>query len=66
MRRRREDDGVGEALEGAVADSTVSADAMRWSPRQARSGKDGVDCSTGLREEIGAQLRRLWRGWTVA
>lgn len=54
------DDGavLTEAFDGAIADVSVSADAMRWSPRRAAQA-DGVDCSTGLREAIGRRARRL-------
>jgi hypothetical protein len=52
-------DGTGQVLDGASADSSVSADAMRWSPRRAATRPDGVDCSTGLREAVGRRTRRL-------
>lgn len=54
------DDGaqLTEAFEGAGADISVSADAMRWSPHQAASSADGVDCSTGLRAALGRRVRR--------
>lgn len=47
-----------DAFEGAVSDSSVSADAMRWSPRLLAQA-DGLDCSTGLREAVGRRARRL-------
>ena len=50
---------VTEAFDGASADVSVSADAMRWSPRRAASRPDGVDCSTGLRAELAPRARRL-------
>jgi hypothetical protein len=55
------DDGglLTEAFDGAGADISVSADAMRWSPRRAESPADGVDCSTGLREVVRWRARRL-------
>ena len=55
------DDGglMTEAFDGAVADISVSPDAMRWSPRRAESPADGVDCSTGLRDELLPRARRL-------
>jgi hypothetical protein len=59
-------DGMGAALDGASCDTSVSGDAMRWSPRHAAARPDGVDCSTGLREAIGGRLRRLWRLPTAA
>ena len=46
------------AFDGAVSDISVSADAMRWSPRRVAHA-DGVDCSTGLREAVGRRARRL-------
>ena len=48
---------MGDVLDGAVPDSSVSADAMRWSPRQAVSRWDGVDCSTGLAGRLDVLLR---------
>ena len=55
------DDGglLTEAFDGAGADISVSADAMRWSPRRVESPADGVDCSTGLREVVRWRARRL-------
>ncbi|MCW2903617.1 MAG: hypothetical protein JWO67_5882, partial [Streptosporangiaceae bacterium] len=53
---------VGAAIEGARADRAVSADAMRWSPRQPPSrGFPGVDCSTGLGDVLRPRVRRLVR-----
>jgi hypothetical protein len=55
------DDGtrLSEAFDGAGADISVSPDAMRWSPRRADQCADGVDCSTGLRDELAPRARRL-------
>jgi serine/threonine-protein kinase RsbW len=55
------DDGglLTEAFDGAGADISVSADAMRWSPQRADTQADGVDCSTGLRDAVVPRLRRL-------
>lgn len=55
------DDGglLTQAFDGAVGDISVSADAMRWSPRRAEAPSDGVDCSTGLRDELLPRARRL-------
>jgi hypothetical protein len=53
------DDGTGQVLEGATADISVSADAMRWSPRRAAAPVDGVDCSTGWHDVVGPRARRL-------
>jgi hypothetical protein len=50
-----------ETIDGAAADRSVSADAMRWSPRRARARAEfpGVDCGTGLPEALRPYVRRL-------
>jgi hypothetical protein len=51
---------VGDALDGAGADWTVSSDAMRWSPQRPGSHDfPGVDCGTGVGEALRPHVRRL-------
>jgi serine/threonine-protein kinase RsbW len=63
-------DEVGRQLDGAVADWTVSADAMRWSPERAEqpdeppppSSFPGVDVAAGVGSLLGldpAAVRRV-------
>lgn len=44
-----------ETFDGAVADISVSADAMRWSPRRA-ARTEGIDCPAGPRNGVGMRL----------
>jgi hypothetical protein len=50
---------MGTTIAGATPDWTVSADAMRWSPRAGDQDFPGVDCGTGFGEALRPHLRRL-------
>jgi hypothetical protein len=50
---------MGETIEGAAPDWTVSSDAMRWSPLPAGADYPGVDCGTGIAEAVRPHVRRL-------
>jgi serine/threonine-protein kinase RsbW len=69
--RRAASEDLGDALDGAAGDLTVSGDAMRWSPEQAAappsrpSSFPGLDVAAGLGSALGldpAQVRRLVSG----
>jgi hypothetical protein len=50
---------MSQAFDGAGADLSVSADAMRWSPVRTFRDHRSVDCSTGWRELLTPQARRV-------